>query len=240
MQKAREDIREEMDVNVNLSMLSSQMRIISSSYKELVGKQRLLGTHWIDKINRAEGGEVIISSYTVADAFLESNSKIISIARLLHSIDQQNKGIMIIDIPVQYIRHLCETVNLGRNGFIAVLDDDDVVLYHSNEQQVGTTFRQKILTNTGEKPYSLISIDNSEMLVSQIRANYSGYAVLGAVATSAIYRQIGQLQSTFLVAMLVLLMLSIAAIWVVTHNLTKPIVRMSHMMQRIEQGDFSP
>lgn len=233
------EVHETMDTDIMISILSSQMRILSSSYQGWIGKQRILGTHWIDKIHRANGEKILISSYTVSDAFLQENIRVISLARLIQN-DGKPKGIMIMDIPVRYIQKLCASANLSNNDFFAVVDDDGIILYHTNEKLVGTVFRQIPKDDGNGSPYFLASIDHREMLVSQISSNYSGYTLLGAVETQNLYRQTYQLQQNFLKLMAAIGLLFLLLSLVFTHHLAKPLVQMSQMMRRVERGDFTP
>lgn len=239
LDKVCKDVYNATGADVMVSIVSSQMSILSSSYQEWIGKQRVLGTHWIDKINRADGEKVLISSYTVSDAFLQEGIRVISMARLIRTNGNQ-KGIMIIDVPVRYVQQLGATVNLSGSDFFAMLDDDNTVLYHTNEKMVGTVFRQIPLGDTEKKPYFLSIIDEREMLVSQIHSSYSGYTLLGAVGTHSLYHETSQIQHIFFLRMLFIGLLSLVMIWLFIHNLTRPLVQMSKAMRRVEKGDFSP
>lgn len=234
-----EEVHDSMDTDIMISVLSSQMRILSSSYQGWVGKQRVLGTHWIDKINRANGEKILVSSYTVSDAFLQEGIRVISLARLIQN-DGKPKGIMIMDIPVKYIQKLCDSVNLSNNDFFAVVDDDGIILYHTNEKLVGTVFRQIPKGGGNGRPYFLSIIDHREMLVSQISSNYSGYTLLGAVETQSLYRQTYELQQWFLKLMAGIGLLALLLSLLFAHHLAKPLVQMSQMMRRVERGDFTP
>lgn len=234
------DISRVVGADVNLSLLSSQMRILSSSYPGWVDKQRVLGTHWIDKINRAGGEKVIISGYTVSDSMLRQNMKIISIARRVLTEDGQQKFYLLIDIPIESIQRLCANGDLSSNGFVTMMDDDGFILYHTDESQIGARFRQTPLLAEDSSGYSIATINRTEMLICRRQTDYSGYTVLGAEPTNDIYHQLNTIQSRFLMMMGLLLMLSILAVYLVTHGITSPIRRMRREMQRVEQGDFSP
>jgi two-component system, sensor histidine kinase YesM len=233
------DISDAMQIDINISVLSSEMRIITSSYDGWVGNKRILGSYWIDKISRANGERVIISGYNVAQGTNLENIKVISLARLIRSPDGNHKGILFVDIPVKSIGQICDRVDLGANGFIAVIDNDGYILYHTNDSQIGMTFRQNTRGQNNNQNYYITKINKRKMLVSEIESVYTGFTLVGAVPKSEVESELNNLRHQFFLAMALIFTVAILFSGFIAYTLTKPVIKMSREMKRVESGDFS-
>lgn len=236
---AVKDVRESMGIEANISVLSSEMRILTSSNDGWIGKQRILGSYWINKISRAGGEKVIISGYNVAQGDKLENIKVISMARLLRSSGGENKGILLVDIPIDSIRRMCDRAGLGANGFIAVVDGDGYILYHTNDAEIGMTFRQNAKRPPDGRNYYTATINNRQMLVSETESVYTGFTMVGAVPKSDVEFGLNDLRKQFFLNMALIFSVAILFSWVIAYTITKPVIKMSREMKRVQDGDFS-
>ena len=207
------------------SYLSAGMRRISrdlfadeSWFKYAVEKDGELGV-----IGNAVGRNVVGNLNDSSD----------SIFSLVKSFDN---GVVLFDIRHDMIKQLINRVSIGESGFLYVVDSSDIVytpsspiVYRIDSESYST---EGLDTDT-------LSIDGSDYFIANHYSDYSGWRVVGVVPRAEFSSNISGIYKIMLISILTCIILIISvSIWVST-SVTKPISKLSKLMERVEDGDFS-
>lgn len=226
-------------IGIEIVMINTSTKVIASTKNELVGTYRILGSQWINKIYTAKGKPVLISGYTVGSSDKGTLQKVICAARAISSYDGKLLGILMVEIPIEVLAGICERAPIGNLGFFAILDTDNFVIYHTNNQQMGS---QQLLAPTAEesqKKYYYRVINDTYMLVTNSKTENAGFLVMGFMPYSQIRSSLKVHQSRFIVLVLVAGAIALAYAYFVSRGISKPIFRLQNHMKKLEKGDFS-
>lgn len=218
-------------------LLNRSQRIVASTYDEWTGLLRVLGAQWLDKIIEAGGEKVVISGYSITKGQDLISEKVLSIARAVF--DQQRLlGYLMVEVPIDVLTQLCAGVTLGNNGFVALVDSDNYVLYNTKTENIGSKFVE-IAAPTSERNYHVATLGGVPMFLVEVPGQYSGIRVIGAIPVTELSQSLSQLKRSTTLAVVCIAILMIGLILVMTRQISGPIVSMGRAMKRVEQGDFS-
>lgn len=218
-------------------LLNGSQRILASTYTEWTGLLRMLGAQWLHRIVNSGGGRVLISGYSITKGQQLTPFKVLSLAR---GIFEEGKllGYLMVEVPTEAIAKLCEGVSLGQNGFVALVDGDDYVIYNTNAASIGSKFMH-IDNLSHEYSYQETTIYNMKMLLVDIPATVSGIRVIGAIPMSELEQELIVMRRGAACAIIVIMLAAFAVVTMVTKRLCRPILEMEKAMKQVEKGDFS-
>lgn len=218
-------------------LLNGSQRIIASTYDEWTGLLRILGSQWLSRIISSNGERVLISGYSITKGSQFTTVKVVSMARAIYE-DDKLLGYLMVEVPTAAITQLCEGVSLGTNGFVALVDMDDYVIYNTRSDAMGSKF-MPVGTGESEKTYRETSIHGVDMLLVEPPASVSGIRMVGAIPMSELQEEVVQVRRTALLALGGIAMVMFIAVTFLTRRICRPIVQMESAMKRVEKGDFS-
>lgn len=239
IQNAIKNLSKYDGLSCDILILSKNLEIVSSSYEEWTGKYRILGYEWIDKIISAGGDKVLISGYNVNKTNSLPSAKVTSIARALPTMEGGSSGIVMIEVTTDYLKKLCNGVGIGRNGFVAVVDDNNYVIYNTNTTEIGSRFNDVEHSKYGKNNYFIGDLNNERMLFAQVDSFYTGFKVIGAVPEEELASEINTLRDRFIIIVGFIVLFAILFSYIMAHSITRPVMRMCKYMKSVGKGDFS-
>ena len=219
-------------------LLNRGQRVVASTYDEWTGLLRTLGPEWLNKIIEARGGRVLISGYSITKGTELASTKVISIARGIFTQEDTLLGYLMIEVPIKAISQICQGVSLGNNGYVALVDMDDYVIYNTHPETIGSKFMHLTVSDTG-KAYQEAVIRGVDMLVVEVPASVSGIRVIGAIPVRELEEDLIFMRRWIYVGMSLLLAVILAAVSLLTNWISRPILEMEKAMERVKKGDFS-
>jgi two-component system sensor histidine kinase YesM len=212
--------------------------IVKSNTKE-ISQQDLTQKEWF-KDALTDESIYHFSSPHPQDIFRISSTEVITVTKVVtyYFNDREYRGILVVDINTSSIITLTETTNLGTNGHIVILNDDDSLIYSNNNDcitddclslqisrdiifggrsvEIGETdFYANVntLRNTRWRMATFINID----ILSSTRSNT--LFIMGLITIV-----------TFFITM------GVSSI--VSRRISSPISRLKNHMEKLEHGDF--
>ena len=225
---AAEEFYKSSGTHVEILLLNRDMRIEMSSYAPWLGKLRILSDQWRYRILSASGKRVITSVYLVSKDGARTNTKVMSLSRALLNERNETLGYVMIEMSLDSIKSLLGNIALGQDGYLISTDQENVILYHTNEELVGARY-----TPT-EREYL-----NREYLYTHLESNYFGLRFIGVVPTSEFSASIAPLMRQLLLIACLVLCIDILIMLMLTYRITKPVKKLCTEMERVEQGDFA-
>jgi len=150
--------------------------------------------------------------------------------------DNRRRGVVMFDIRHDMIQQLINRVSIGEEGFLFVVDDSDVVYTPSS----GIVYRidresyQRENVNT-----DTVRINGTNYFIANQASGYSGWRVVGVIPESEFSAGIRPVYQALSLCIAVCLLLVILVSFSVSSTVTRPISKLSRLMEKAEGGDFS-
>lgn len=224
---------------IDILMVGRSTEILVSSRRDMVGKYRMLGARWINKIYSTAGDKVMISGYTVERGSDRTVNKVVSIARSVSDSSGEVLGYIMVEIPIEYLNDICDRIKIGSDGFVVVLDEDNYVIYNTDVKEIGSQFKLLPTEAERENDYYFRNIDNREMQITHYSSLYTGFTVMGFIPYNYIQQEIHVLRRNFMTVLTIAMVVIILYAYSVSYGITKPIVKLTENMKSLQAGDFS-
>lgn len=154
--------------------------------------------------------------------------------------DQKRWGIVMVDMNFDKIRDLCET-EIGTRSTIYLLDSDNNIIYHPNQQMLYAGIEDKTMEYVGnvEQETDIRMIDGQRyvMSISTIRSN--GWKVVGVSELNGISYYDNSITQYIVWIVVVMTIVLIAAINLFSYYLTRPLKKLIQLMKKAKEGDLS-
>ncbi|MGG1518853.1 histidine kinase [Paenibacillus oryzisoli] len=191
----------------------------------------------LDKETDPQGNMTIISN----SVFAESDNQFITLARKIHGeVFNEFKGILAIEIKADEFATLWKGINLGPNGFFAIVDNDGRIVYHPDKQRIGATVTQelmgKIEGNDG-KAFKDASFGENRMVVSS-KSAYTGWNLLVSIPTADINRPLSSIRTSSFWVGGVTLLIALLISYHFGRKIAKPIQILKNGMRQTEKGNW--
>ena len=222
----------------DILIISKDMRILASTSAEWIGKYRILGVEWTNKVMQAKGSSVRVTGYSVSKGDSLRNLKVMNVARGIF-VDDQYVGMLVLDIPIQSIESVCAGANIGTNGFISIIDEDNYVIFSTNPLDMGNQFN-RISPQSGPQDSPFVGVIGGEdMFFIQTKSDYSGIVVVGALPLKEVFLPATRLIRNVFWAILVFgVSILLVTFWVVV-SISRPTLQLAQTMKQAELGDLA-
>ena len=181
-------------------------------------------------LGNAVGRNVVGNTSTSSDA-------IFSLVKAFDSPeDHVPEGVVLVDIRHDMIEQLVNRVSIGENGFLYVVDDNDIV--YTPASDVVYRIDPDSYSNPGVDTTTLM-VENQEYFIANHYSDYSGWRVVGVVLQSEFSKSIHSLYQALAICLVVCLALMLVVSISVSSSVTRPISKLSRLMAKAEEGDFS-
>lgn len=153
--------------------------------------------------------------------------------------DQKNWGIVLVDLNFNNIKELC-TTDIGENGLIYILDENNEIIYHPNQQMLYSginddtiAYAKKIQEGTEIKA---INGNNYVISVSQLRSN--GWRIVGVYQLNGILNYDSRI-GEFVILIITIMTIAIMIVAnVMSYFIARPMKKLMKLMGRVENGMF--
>ena len=145
-------------------------------------------------------------------------------------------GVVLVDIRHDMIEQLVNRVSIGENGFLYVVDDNDIV--YTPASSVVYRIDPDSYRTPGADTTTLL-VENQEYFIANHYSDYSGWRVVGVVLQSEFSKSIQSLYQALAICLGVCLTLMLVVSILVSSSVTRPISKLSRLMAKAEEGDFS-
>lgn len=165
-----------------------------------------------------------------------SADQVLSVAKAVHDpITNDILGVILIDMKLDFIQHNVESVSLGKNGFIFIMDENGGVVYSPVNPIVYRIAGEWITEQSG----SLVKpIFNRDFKIFYNTFSDTGWRIVGAIPLNELLKVVTDLQiATVIIAMVTLLFAFIAS-WFFTNSIVRPVDKLRSLMRKVEEGEL--
>lgn len=195
---------------------------------------------WYQKIYA--GNQKYLTSSHVQNIIENRYSWVVTMSRAIYdSVNENVLGIFFIDLNYDAIRNLCESNNLGKDGYVFIMDLNGNIIYHPNQQllynDLKTECIDKILA-CDEDHFTTTDEKGNKILYAISKSDTYDWMVVGAVNTSELTKNKEQTQRLYWMIFVLLLSIAILISFGLSAAITKPIKRLSNSMKRAQEGQL--
>ncbi len=223
----------------SIVLIDTSGNLIASSSYNAISNDNLITKSWfLDAISNDEIFH--FSSPHEQDIFVNSTAEVITLTKMAdYYVDGEKlKGVLIVDINFSNIINLASTTNLGEEGHLIILDDNNTLIYSNNDECVPTDCESlevaKEIIFGGER----VELDGISMYVNVNNLKDTRWRL----ATFVNMEIIDQTRNNNLVVMLVIFIstmaITISVSSYISSRISSPITKLKDHMQKIERGDF--
>ncbi|WP_436239442.1 cache domain-containing sensor histidine kinase [Paenibacillus sp. LjRoot153] len=163
---------------------------------------------------------------------------IVSVVRaILDPETQAVQGVILIDLKLRVIAETVQDVNLGKSGYLMVLDNKGESIYTPQHPLVGKFQRNWI----DENPSGTFSkkIDGRNMQFIYRKSSFTNWTTVGVFSTQESVREVREIRLYLVSFVFVVCLLGIAASYYLSYTISLPIWQLTSFMRRAEDGNLS-
>ena len=187
-------------------------------------------------------GDIIVSPSHVQNLVANEYKWVISISKAILNPDTGEViGVMVIDLNYSYIENICENAQLGKNGYIYLIDRDRNIIFHPQQQLIYSGIKSEpfdeILRQGAGQTY--LSDRGTDKIYIQNDSALTGWRAVGVVNTNELIKdKRGIINFYVFLAGVAIIFASIIAL-IISTTMTRPIKMLENTMHKVEEGDFS-
>jgi two-component system sensor histidine kinase YesM len=193
------------------------------------------------QIAKSEGGKSVISAPHVQNIIQNEYRWVVSLSRELKSTDGiRAEGIFLVDLNLSVINDICNNINLGKKGYLFIVDNDGNIVYHPQQQLIDSKLRSERITDVikANSGSSFIANDGDGKRIYSVQDTNFGWKIAGVAYTDELIASKADLRnSIILYALCGLAIALLISVWL-SHRFSKPIKDLQIDMKQLEKGNF--
>jgi len=194
---------------------------------------------WYKDAQRASGKSVISAPH-VQNILQDEYRWVVSLSRELKNSDGLTAdGIFLVDLNLSVINDLLSQINLGKKGYVFIVDRSGNIVYHPQQQLIYSGLRSEKIAEVGSAPSGTafkVEDDEGKRFYS-VQDTSFGWKIVGVAYAGDL---IGY-RSTLINFLLITLggvAVSLVISVLLSHRLSRPIRNLQRNMRKVEKGNF--
>ena len=248
---AVDSISKDMDLLYESNKDSLISISVFTEYGELIGASPVgklkdsanpTKSEWFLKaISRKEN--LHFSTSHVQNLFIDPDYKYRWVISLSRAVELTNNGkitpgVLLVDMNFSEIEQICKNVNLGKSGYVYLVDGEGEIIYHPRQQLIYSNLinENNRMGSTYEDGTNIETFNGEKRLVTVKTVGYTGWKIIGVtpmVDITSDYRQIS-LFAIFIMffAIFILVFLNMF----VSSRIANPIKALEKSVKKLENG----
>ncbi|OME90289.1 cache domain-containing sensor histidine kinase [Paenibacillus lautus] len=145
-------------------------------------------------------------------------------------------GVVMIDMKLDFIRSIVESVSLGKSGFIFIMDEKNGVVYSPVNRIVYRISGEWLDGTTGSLVKPIFG-RNYQMIYNTFPD--IGWRIVGVIPLSESLKVVSDLQTVTVIIAMVTLFFAFIASWFFTNSIVRPVGKLRSLMRKVEEGELN-
>lgn len=193
------------------------------------------------KTAKSASGKSVISAPHVQNIIENEYRWVVSLSRELKSTDGiKAEGVFLVDLNLSIINDICSNINLGKKGYLFIVDNNGNIVYHPQQQLIDSKLRTERIPDViqASSGTSFVAKDGDGKRIYSVQDTNFGWKIAGVAYTDDLIASKDELRNSILLYSLFGLTISLLiSVWL-SHRLTKPIKDLQSDMKQVEKGNF--
>jgi two-component system sensor histidine kinase YesM len=188
----------------------------------------------------AAGGKSVVSSSRVQNVVKDRYRWVISLSREIQDMKTgKGTGVLLIDLNYDVIERICDSVSLGKRGYVFIVDRHGEIVYHPRQQLVYGGLRTEDVRRVAEGTEDYFESGDKDGKLYSVRAmKTTGWKVVGVNYRDELVENRDAIRVTYTAWGLGFFAVTIALSIVLARRISKPIKRLRSSMRAVERGEF--
>lgn len=227
---------------ITLAVFSNEGELVAGvpSYK-IKDNVNITEQDWF-KAPLEEPSALFFSSPHVQNIFEGQHSWVVSLSREItfNRGEKKVQGVLLVDMNFSAIDQLCKKVNLGKKGYIYIIDSKGNIVYHPQQQLINVGLKRENIDDVLDHVFGRYfdNYNGERRLITIETVNHSRWRIVGIAYVdeiTAIKEDIGS-YARWILVFGVLFVILISAL--ISAKISQPIKRLERSMKMVEQGRF--
>ena len=166
---------------------------------------------------------------------------VITLSRELRSSDdKQRKGLLLVDLNYSIIQDLCSHVQLGKSGYVFIINKEGEIVYHPRQELVYNQLKIELIDKVRQihDGLMLAQVQGTKVLYTIKTSVYTGWTTVGVSYLDELFYNKSKIQYYyFLIAIFCFLAVVFLSIFI-SSRISRPIKVLRSSMQAVEKGNF--
>ncbi|MEK0314313.1 sensor histidine kinase [Cohnella sp. 56] len=186
------------------------------------------------------GGKSVISAPHVQNIIRNEYRWVVSLSRELKNTDGITAdGIFLVDLNLSVVSDLCRQIDLGKKGYVFIVDPEGNIVYHPQQQLIYSNLRSERIQDVlhAKSGTSFAVSDEDGRRFYSVQDTNIGWKIVGVAYAGDLIGYKSTLRNSLLISLLgiaVALLISVA----LSHRLSRPIRNLQRSMRLVEKGNF--
>ncbi|MDF2644389.1 MAG: signal protein [Paenibacillus sp.] len=189
--------------------------------------------------NTTPDGKLSILNHTIIEG--QENQMLTLVRRIRGFTSPELSGLLAIEMRSADLSALWKGIDLGKYGYLFIIDDKGRYVYHPEGVKVGSDvpndFVQK-LKKAGDRSF-IDSNEGDQRMYLSSKSEYSGWQLVVSMPLHELRKPVANIRSTTLVVGLFTLVLAILLAYRFGKSITKPIQVLKSGMRETEKGNWA-
>jgi len=152
----------------------------------------------------------------------------------------EHRGTLLVDLNYQVIEGLCSNIQLGKSGYIFIINQAGEIVYHPRQQLIYSGLKSEPIDQLKSLPNGHLTaeVDGREVLYTTMTSQYTGWTVVGVSYLDELFYNRSELEYYFAMIAIACLFVSVIISYFISVRISRPIEVLRRSMQAIERGNF--
>ena len=190
---------------------------------------------------RDQSGRPAVSPSHVQNIVAGEFRWVITLSRTINNPDTGVEyGVMLVDLNFSVINELVSRIGLGKRGYLFIVDPEGRIVYHPRQELIYSNLEREhidlVLQHAGGS-FEVGDTRGVRIYSVSISPN-TGWRVVGVNYAAEMVRNRDTIARYYVFGTLLCVVLALVMSVLVSHRLSRPILRLRSSMQAVERGDF--
>lgn len=200
----------------------------------------ILDQRWYQRA-RARSGRAVISSSHVQNVVEGEYRWVITLSRTINDpLTGVDHGVMLVDLNFSVISQLVRRISLGEKGYLFIVASDGTIVYHPRQELIYSDLEREYIDRVLEERDGsfTVSEETGERIYTVSTSSRTGWRTVGVNYAGELVRNRSTIQRYYFYWTLACIVIAILVAILISHHLSRPILRLRSSMRVVEQGNF--
>ena len=233
------------DLLVSLGVFADDGQMIAAEpVSQLKDTANVTGQGWF-RTATARIENLHFSTPHVEDLYADPDNKYSWVVSLSRSVELTRAGtithgVLLVDMNFSGIEQICENVDLGRSGYLYIIDGNGEIIYHPRQELIYSNLNHEnnMVAASYEDGTHTESFEGEKRLVTVKTVGYTGWKIIAVTPTQAIVSNYSQYTTFVLLIALFGSFLLVFVNMLISSRIANPIKALEKSVKNIENGDL--
>lgn len=190
---------------------------------------------------KSKGGQSVISPPHVQNIIQNEYRWVVSLSRELKSTDGiRGEGIFLVDLNLSIINDICSKINMGKKGYVFIVDNNGNIVYHPQQQLIYSNLRSEPIAKVtaAQSGTSFNVNDDKGKRIYSVQDTNFGWKIVGVAYSEDLIANEGTIRNSILLFAIIGILFSLILSLILSYRISRPLRILQRDMKKVERGNF--